>query len=129
MLKQMYVALVEKDRETYGVTFPDFPGCTSAGDTAEAAAEGAVEALAGHIAAMAADGDGLPEPGFGVDQDPDDPEVNVVAKLLISVPVPGRTKRINVMLDESLIAEIDAVTNNRSRFLSEAARAELARRA
>lgn len=56
-----YVALVHKDNGTsYGVSFPDVPGCVSAGDTMEEALANAAEALAGHLALMQADGDALP---------------------------------------------------------------------
>ena len=58
-----YIALVHKDEGTsYGVSFPDVPGCVSAGDTLEAAAENAAEALAGHFAAMREDGEAIPAP-------------------------------------------------------------------
>ncbi len=58
-----YIALVHKDEGTsYGVSFPDVPGCISAGDTLEEAVENAAEALAGHFAAMRADGEAIPEP-------------------------------------------------------------------
>jgi predicted RNase H-like HicB family nuclease len=46
-----YIALVHKDEGTsYGVSFPDVPGCVSAGDTFEEALANAAEALAGHFA-------------------------------------------------------------------------------
>ena len=58
-----YIALVHKDEGTsYGVSFPDVPGCVSAGDTFEEAVANAGEALAGHFAAMRADGDVIPQP-------------------------------------------------------------------
>jgi predicted RNase H-like HicB family nuclease len=58
-----YIALVHKDEGTsYGVSFPDVPGCISAGDTFEAAVANAAEALAGHFAAMRADGETIPSP-------------------------------------------------------------------
>ncbi len=58
-----YIALVHKDKGTsYGVSFPDVPGCISAGDTFEEAVANATEALAGHIALMTADGDAIPAP-------------------------------------------------------------------
>ncbi len=61
-----YIALVHKDEGTsYGVSFPDVPGCISAGDTFEEAVANAAEALAGHLALMRADGDPIPAPrGF-----------------------------------------------------------------
>jgi predicted RNase H-like HicB family nuclease/predicted RNA binding protein YcfA (HicA-like mRNA interferase family) len=56
-----YIALVHKDKDTsYGVSFPDLPGCISAGDTFEEAIENASQALAGHLAVMEADGDPVP---------------------------------------------------------------------
>jgi predicted RNase H-like HicB family nuclease len=56
-----YIALVHKDKGTsYGVSFPDVPGCISAGDTFEEAIENASQALAGHLAIMEADGDPIP---------------------------------------------------------------------
>jgi predicted RNase H-like HicB family nuclease len=58
-----YIALVHKDaRRSYGVSFPDVPGCTSAGDTVEQAVTNAAEALADHLAFMQADGGPLPAP-------------------------------------------------------------------
>jgi predicted RNase H-like HicB family nuclease len=44
------------------VSFPDVPGCISAGDTFEDAIENAAEALAGHLALMRADRDVVPVP-------------------------------------------------------------------
>jgi predicted RNase H-like HicB family nuclease len=58
-----YVALVHKDKGTsYGVSFPDVPGCISAGDTLDEALSNAAEALAGHLALMRKDGDPVPVP-------------------------------------------------------------------
>src|SRR3954464_6781674 len=57
-----FIALVHKDHDTsYGVSFPDVPGCISAGDTFEEAIDNASHALAGHLAVMAADGDAIPK--------------------------------------------------------------------
>jgi predicted RNase H-like HicB family nuclease len=56
-----YIALVHKDEGTsYGVSFPDVPGCISAGDTREEALANASEALAAHLALMLDDDDGIP---------------------------------------------------------------------
>jgi len=58
-----YIALVHKDAGTsYGVSFPEVPGCVSAGDTFEEAVCNAAEALTGHLALMRADGDEIPAP-------------------------------------------------------------------
>lgn len=42
---------------------------------------------------------------------------------------PGRSVRLNISLDEGLVAAIDRVAANRSGFLADAARAALAARA
>jgi predicted RNase H-like HicB family nuclease len=56
-----YIALVHKDKGTsYGVSFPDVPGCISAGNRFEEAVANAAEALAGHFALMESDGDSIP---------------------------------------------------------------------
>jgi predicted RNase H-like HicB family nuclease len=58
-----YIALVHKDEGTsYGVSFPDVPGCIAAGDSFEEAVASAAEALAFHFAGMRADGDAIPAP-------------------------------------------------------------------
>ncbi|MCG6204134.1 type II toxin-antitoxin system HicB family antitoxin [Rhodopseudomonas sp. HC1] len=57
-----YLALVYEDKATsYGVAFPDVPGCISAGDTFEQAIDNAAEALRGHLALLRADGDPIPQ--------------------------------------------------------------------
>lgn len=128
MAKLFYPAILEKEEgSVYGVTFPDFPGCVSAGDTAEEALVNAHEALAGHVALMVQDGDALPEPTV-VEKVIADPQISMVAVSVVGVTVPGRARRVNVTLDEALLDEIDSIAKNRSRFLAEAARAELARR-
>jgi predicted RNase H-like HicB family nuclease len=58
-----YIALLHKDRDSdYGVSFPDFPGCITAGMTLEEAQRMAAEALAFHIEGMIEDGDAIPDP-------------------------------------------------------------------
>ncbi len=128
MAKLFYPAILEKEpRSTYGLIFPDFPGLVSAGHTPEEALVNAHEALAGHVALLIQQGESLPE-ATPVDSMPQDPEIETFAVTLVAVTIPGRAKRVNVTLDEALLEEIDKVTDNRSRFLADAARAELARR-
>jgi predicted RNase H-like HicB family nuclease len=58
-----YIVLVHKDEGTsYGVSFPDVPGCISAGDTLEQALVNAREALSFHFDGMRDDGDPIPAP-------------------------------------------------------------------
>ena len=58
-----YIALIHKDCDSdYGVSFPDFPGCVTAGVTFEEAKSFASEALALHVRGMLQDGDVIPAP-------------------------------------------------------------------
>ena len=46
----------------YAVFFPDLPGCNTEGGTMEGAFVMAIEAVSGHVEAMADDGDDIPFP-------------------------------------------------------------------
>ena len=57
-----YIAYLHKDRTSdFGVSFPDFPGCVTAGKTLDEARRMAVEALSLHIKGMMEDGEPIPE--------------------------------------------------------------------
>ena len=48
-----YIAYLHKDSKSdYGVSFPDFPGCITAGSSLDEARRMAAEALAFHIAGL-----------------------------------------------------------------------------
>jgi predicted RNase H-like HicB family nuclease len=60
---QHYIALVHKDADSdFGVSFPDLPGCVTAGATLDEARDMAEEALAFHIEGLEQDGEAIPEP-------------------------------------------------------------------
>ena len=45
-----YVSFIHRDDDTvYGISFPDFPGCVSVGDTVDEAIRHGREALAFHV--------------------------------------------------------------------------------
>ncbi|MGN6270880.1 MAG: type II toxin-antitoxin system HicB family antitoxin [Sphingomonas sp.] len=122
-----YPAIVERAGAGYSVFFPDLPGCTSAGDTIQEAARNAEEALAGHLIVSAEHGDAIPDPSE-LDAVSIDEDVVEAARLLVRAERPGKAVRVNVTLDEGLLAAIDQVARNRSGFLADAARAALAGR-
>ena len=122
-----YIALLRKDPDSdFGVDFPDFPGCITAGSTLEEARTMAREALAGHIACMAELGQPIPEPSSleAVMADTDNAEA---IPFVVSVP-DRRTKnvRINVTMPETDLKVIDAFAKkqgkSRSALLTEAVR-------
>ena len=58
-----YIALIHKDPDSdHGVSFPDLPGCVTAGSTLDEARMMAVEALALHLEGLAGDNEPAPEP-------------------------------------------------------------------
>ncbi|MBB5715419.1 type II toxin-antitoxin system HicB family antitoxin [Sphingomonas aerophila] len=120
-----YVAIIERSAHGFSVFFPDLPGCTSAGDTMQEAAIAAEEALSRHLAMSIGHGDHVPDP-TDLDRVKRDPEVNEVGRILVRGERPGRTVRVQVSIDEGLLARIDRVARNRSGFLADAARQKLA---
>jgi predicted RNase H-like HicB family nuclease len=124
-----YLALVHKEAANYGVMFPDFPGCVAVGESVEDALQESAEALAFHVEGMQEDQLPVPKPRSleavkAADEDWIDWEDAVVATVPL-LPPPGRTQRVQITMDERLLSRIDAVSKNRSAFLSEAARREL----
>src|SRR6267143_586965 len=99
-----YIAYLHKDRKSdFGVSFPDFPGCVTAGKTLDEALGMAVGALALHIAGMAEDGAAIPEAST-IDDLADDPDRKGAVAFLVSVDLPaGKTVRINITARESQI--------------------------
>jgi len=121
-----YIGLLRKDLDSdFGVGFPDLPGCVTAGRTLEEARRMASEALALHLAGMAEDGETIPAPS-GLDEIMADRENRDAVAVLVDAPVrQARSIRVNVMLPEDLLRDIDRASPNRSRFLAEAARDKL----
>ena len=59
----LYVAFVHRDdKPGFGISFPDFPGCVTDGDTIDETIRRGARALAFHIEGMIQDGEEIPEP-------------------------------------------------------------------
>lgn len=123
----IYPAIVERAGDGFSIFFPDLPGCTSAGPTMQQAALNAEEALAGHLLVSAHHGDEVADP-TPLDRLGSDPDIEEAARILVRAERPGKSVRLNITLDEGLVAAIDRVARNRSGFLADAARHELAAR-
>ncbi|MGA9641623.1 MAG: type II toxin-antitoxin system HicB family antitoxin [Terriglobales bacterium] len=102
-----YIAYLHKDRGSdYGVSFPDFPGCITAGRTLDEASRMAEEALALHIQGMIEDRDPVPEPSKLEDIAKDAARQGAIA-FMVKVEAPDATVRVNITARESQIAKID----------------------
>jgi predicted RNase H-like HicB family nuclease len=123
-----YPAILERTSSGLHASFPDFPGCTAFGETFEDAAASAESGLALHLAGMVEDGDSIPQPS-PLDGPPVDPEAPEAGRLLVRVELPGRVVRVNITMDEGLLAAVDAAARqretSRSGFLATAARRAL----
>lgn len=101
-----YIAYLHKDRKSdIGVSFPDFPGCVTAGGSLEEARHNAEQALGLHIAGMQEDGDAIPKPST-LDDIANDPARKDAVAFLVSAQ-PDVTERINITAPRSQIREID----------------------
>ncbi|MGD0633432.1 MAG: type II toxin-antitoxin system HicB family antitoxin [Beijerinckiaceae bacterium] len=125
-----YIALIHKDADSdYGVSFPDLPGCVTAGTSLDEARSFAEEALALHLSGMAADGEAVPEPS-SLEAIMNDPENRDSVAVLVPVKSEApRAVRVNITLPEDVLARIDAYAErsgmNRSGFLAYAAKREM----
>ena len=122
-----YVAIIRKNSTSdYGVDFPDFQGCISAGATIEEAVTLGREALADHVAVMTEYGEEIPRP---TDAD------TILSSLrnrddfvaLFLAPVSDATSksiRVNISVPEASLRRIDRYVRShgtsRSAFLVEA---------
>jgi predicted RNase H-like HicB family nuclease len=122
-----YIAIVHKETKSdFGVSFPDFPGCITAGKDIDEAKDMAEEALTLHIHGMLEDGEQLPVPSRLEDIMSDSDYANPIAYLVVSVPdARPRTVRVNVTVPEMTLKQIDAAAKkrgmSRSSFLVHAA--------
>jgi predicted RNase H-like HicB family nuclease len=122
-----YIAIVHKDpKSDFGVSFPDFPGCITAGKTIDEAKNMAKEALELHIRGMIEDGDELPEPTKLETIMADAELADAAAYLVVDIPdAKPRTVRVNITVPEMTLKQIDAAAKkrgmSRSSFLVRAA--------
>lgn len=131
-MNESYVAVIHppESGSDYGVTFPDLPGCVSSGTSVLNAMERAAEALAGHVAAMRADGEALPR-ARTMRELLDDKEfladihagAETTAIPVFEVPAPK--ERVNIMLGRDVLRQIDRAAAakgvSRSAFIEAAA--------
>lgn len=122
-----YIAVVHKDPNSdFGVSFPDFPGCITAGGTIDEAKDMAQDALTLHIKGMLEDGEKIPAPSKLEDimADPDYSDAAAILVVTVSDQKP-RSVRVNITVPEDMLHQIDAIAKkrgmSRSSFLVHAA--------
>lgn len=125
-----YIGLIHKDPDSlYGVSFPDLPGCVSAGATLDEARDMAAEALALHLQGMAEDGEAVPEPS-SLEAIMADPENRDGVAILVPVAQEVKSVRVSVTFQADVLSQIDSYAEShgltRSGFLASAAKRAMA---
>lgn len=129
-----YLAFIEPTEDgCYGLSFPDLPGCISAGDTVDETIQQGIEALTMHAEGFMEDLRALPEPRSAEEicADPEFDDIRRVAQLAW-IPLlieDSRPQHIDVSLDSSLLDAIDDAARHqgttRAAFIARAARREI----
>ena len=127
---QQYIGLIHKERESdYGVSFPDVPGCVTAGRDLDEARAMAEEALTLHIEGLLEDGGTIPAPS-SLEAIMADPENQGGVVILVAAGVAPKTVRVNLALPEDILQQIDRHAEShgytRSGFLAAAAKRVIA---
>ena len=100
-----YIALIHNDADSdYSVSFPDFPGCVTAGATIDEARALATEALAFHVEGMREDGQEIPAPSPMAAVMTERENRDAVAFLVTLREQAERHVRVQITLAESLRA-------------------------
>jgi predicted RNase H-like HicB family nuclease len=126
-----YIALIHKDPGSdFGVSFPDLPGCVTAGETLDEARAMAAEALALHLEGLVEDGEAVPEPATMEAVMADRANREAVAVLVDAPKLAVKAVRINITLPSDVLDEIDRHAESqglsRSGFLARAAKRAMA---
>jgi predicted RNase H-like HicB family nuclease len=124
---RQYIALIHKDAGSdYGVSFPDLPGCVTAGVDLDDARRMAEEALALHLAGMAEGEEPIPEPSSLEAVMADHENRDAVAILVKASPATAKAVRVNMTIPENELEQIDKFAAEhgytRSGFLLHAAK-------
>ncbi|MDB5470686.1 MAG: CopG family transcriptional regulator [Caulobacter sp.] len=112
---------------SFGLFFPDLPGCVTAADSLDDLAAGAREALQLHLEGMIEDGLAIPAASAIADL-PHDPDINEAGILLVEA-LPDAADVVSLTLSAALLSRIDAAAQargtTREKILAEGAEALL----
>ncbi len=104
-----YPIVIHKDSNSdYGVTFPDLPGCFSAGSSIEEAMDMALEAGECYIEGMLIDAEPIPTPS-DISKHEKNPDYQKGIWALIEINISKlslKSKRINITIPERLFTHI-----------------------
>jgi len=121
-----YVAIMDNEDGTFGIWFPDFPGCVASGKSEDEVLESAREALAFHVDGMREDGEAIPMATSLAEIK--NQKILDGAYIVTTIPliqVLGQSVRVQISVDAGKLKMIDreakARNLNRSAFMVAAA--------
>lgn len=110
-----YSIVIHKDQNSdYGVTFPDIPGCFSAGDSIEEAIFMAQEAAECHIEGLLLDSEPIPVP-IPIEKHQNNRDYQNALWALIEIDISKlslKSKRVNISIPERLLNSVDHFAKN-----------------
>jgi predicted RNase H-like HicB family nuclease len=108
-----YIAIIHKNdvgilptKSDYGVSFPDFDGCVTAGKTLEEAKNNAIEALSLHVQGMLEDGETIPAPS-NLDDVMKIRDFKDGVAFMVNLSSPQKVVRVNITVTEDDLRKID----------------------
>jgi predicted RNase H-like HicB family nuclease len=102
-----YIALIHKDPDSdYGVSFPDFPGCITAGRDLDEARREAIDALAFHVSGMIEDCEDIPAPS-SLEEVMQEAENRDGVAVLVPLETGAKTVRVNISIPSDILDQID----------------------
>ncbi len=123
---KLYIGIIHKDADSdYGVSFPDFPGCISGGESLEEARAMGEEALNFHVEMMVEAGEPIPEPST-LDAVMRDPDFQDGVAIMLPLKQSPKVVRVNITLPDDVLKAVDAYAEKhgytRSGFFATAAK-------
>lgn len=119
-----YWAVIEHHAGEYWATLPDLPGPNAADPDHDKALRLLAEFAADHVADLVEHGAPVPA-ARNAEEIERDPEVEEWGRALVPVDVPGKSVKINMSIDDAVLARIDRAADEagetRSGFLVSAA--------
>ena len=125
------LAVIHEEKGVFGISFPDFPGCISTASSLDDALYRGAQALGLHVEGMVEDGEAMPELR-SLDEDSARDAGWLAGGIIAALPVelPGKAVRVNISLDEKLLARADRAAEtagqSRSGFIAQAVRQKIA---
>lgn len=115
---RLYPVVFHREGDVWGYFSPEFGGGGAA--TQSDAMALAQDMLSSEIADLCEQGEEVPEPTNFLELDPCGGRV-----VMLPVTISNAAERVSVTLPKTLVAKIDATTDNRSAFIAELARERL----